>query len=180
MINLATKIDKRLRAQQKPQQDHIRFAPVSQQRVFLSRSLPPSLFPLLLPMTYMTHHLYLGSQTKLPSRLKRPLTKVIFMMNSDSLVLQVLVDSRAENNMMDDRVAKRLHQSHVKRSQPLSISPLNGILLCEVTHQRSSVTLVFESHQEELNLLFLKSVHHPLILGLPKWGKNCGEHFFFR
>ena len=88
--------------------------------------------------------------------------------SSDSLLLQALVDSGANTNLMDVQAAKS-QLSLVKLSQPLSTSALDGRLTCKVTHQMSPVTLMFDyGHQEKLNFLLFESVNHPLVSGLPR------------
>ena len=74
----------------------------------------------------------LVSQTKLPGKYEKPLTKVMFQSSLDCLVLQALVDSRADTNLMDLRVKKRLQSSRL--SQPLCTWALDGRLMCKVTH----------------------------------------------
>ena len=67
----------------------------------------------------------LVSQIKLPGTSKRPLTKVMLQLYSDSLVFQALIDSRAETVLMGFQFAKRLQFSLVELMQRLSTSALD-------------------------------------------------------
>ena len=131
------------------------------------------------------------SQTASPNHLSRRFMSVELVTAEQRVVHLALVDSGADENLMDQQLAERLGLEMYPLSKPLDATALDGRLLCQVSHRTQLVRLDIKgNHSELISFHIFHSSLHPLILGLPwlikhnphidwstgnvlSWGKDC-------
>ena len=87
---------------------------------------------------------------------------------SQSLSVGALVDSGADDCLIDFDFATQAGISLVPLSKPLSMQALNGNHLGNVTHQTVPLSLVISgNHVETIQFKVLHSSSAPLVLGRP-------------
>ena len=80
----------------------------------------------------------------------------------------VLVDSGADESLMDWGLAKRLGITTVPLTSPVDASALDGKLLFRVTHITEPVQVTIDDiHTERLRFHLFDSALHPIVLGFP-------------
>lgn len=117
----------------------------------------------------------------------RRLTSVQVTHKTTVIKMEALIDSGADESLMDWRVAKRLGLKTETLAQSVRASALNGTTLFTITEP---VTLTIGDHSESINFYLFHSPARALILGLPwlachnphidwptgkilEWGKDC-------
>uniref|UniRef100_A0A8C4DQ98 ribonuclease H n=1 Tax=Dicentrarchus labrax TaxID=13489 RepID=A0A8C4DQ98_DICLA len=126
-----------------------------------------------------------------PASPKRPSLTGEFLLPSGSHSIAVLVDSGADESIMDQALALRLGLRPEKLSLPISASALDGHVLGRVTSQTNPVRMLLPGgHSETIQFLLLSTPSQPVILGYPwlrrhnpnidwttcsiqKWGETC-------
>lgn len=87
-------------------------------------------------------------------------------------VPQALVDSGAEDNLLDVELAKQLGCTLILLERPIPAVALDGKAFAEVTHKTSSLRLVISgNHQEQISFHLISAAQTPLVLGFP-WLKT--------
>lgn len=96
--------------------------------------------------------------------------------NHVSHALHALVDSRAEQNLIDFALAERLHLPLIALDSPIPVTALNGQMFSQITHQTGPLTLLTSgNHRETITLHTVASPDSPLILGYP-WLQRHNPH----
>ncbi len=125
----------------------------------------------------------------------RPLTEIQVTHQETTVCLEVLIDSGADESLMDWGMAKKLNVKAEQLSQPIEARAIDGSALFKVTHVTESVTVIIDKHQELMHFHLYSSPQHPLILGFPwlkkhnphvdwvtgrvvNWGGSCGDKCF--
>ena len=73
-------------------------------------------------------------------------------------LLQALIDSGAEDNLMDEALAKQLGCTVEPLDKPISALALDGKVFTEVTHKTLPVSLVISgNHHESLSFFLITS-----------------------
>uniref|UniRef100_A0A4W5RP12 ribonuclease H n=1 Tax=Hucho hucho TaxID=62062 RepID=A0A4W5RP12_9TELE len=95
---------------------------------------------------------------------------------------QALLDSGAEGNFMDFKLAHRLQIPITSLTHKISVNALNGQELPNISHTTGPITLITSgNHTETLSFLLMDSPLAPLVLGHPwltqhnprvDWGRN--------
>lgn len=96
-----------------------------------------------------------------------PLTPAVLSIGPSHIPVQVFIDSGADANFMDQRLATDLKVSLVPLHQPLLVHSLNDQLLHRITTKSQDCTLSIDNHSECLSFYIIQSSHHPLVLGTP-------------
>ncbi len=114
----------------------------------------------------------------------------------DSLPLQVLIDSGADDNFIQDELVSQLNLPLETLASPKPITALDGRLIAKVTHHTSPLTLIISgNHREDIKLYVIPSPHSPIVLSLPwlqlhnpqinwrtatisSWSVHCHSHCF--
>lgn len=98
----------------------------------------------------------------------RKLMQVQIKLGDKTMTQDALVDSGADESLLDWELAKSLNLKVVLLDQPLEASALDGRLLCTVTHRTEPMVLVIDQeHREQISFHLFNSAQHPLILGYP-------------
>lgn len=141
------------------------------------------------------------TSTTLTSTMSLYLTLVtLFCSSGNSLALSTLINSGADENLIDCNLADQLPLSIQTLQKPHQAHALDGPLLSRVTHQTTSLQMLMEGSQKEtISCLIIESPQFPLIVGYPwlckhnphightikKWGGsllfspfNLGTRFF--
>ena len=85
-----------------------------------------------------------------------------------------LVDSGAEESLLDAGMASRWGVPLLTLSRPLAVSTLSGKRIASVTQvTRPVIMRTSGNHQEELSFYILDSPHSPVVLGHPWLAKHC-------
>jgi len=125
----------------------------------------------------------------------RKLTNIKVICHGISNSQKVLIDSGADESLMDSGLAHELRLKTELLSSPLKASALDGKLLFHVTHKTESVTIMIDDHCELMSFHLFNSAQHPLILGFPwltkhnpyvdwrsgkikGWGQECSQDCF--
>ncbi|KAL3969834.1 glutaminyl-tRNA synthetase [Sarotherodon galilaeus] len=97
--------------------------------------------------------------------------------------LSALIDSGAEQNLIDSNLAKRLNLVSEPLPHPLHVSALSGQRLPDITHVTEPVTLTLSgNHSETISLFVFPAPRAPLVLGHPwlqrhnpriDWKRGC-------
>ncbi|KAI2643080.1 Retrotransposon-derived protein PEG10 [Labeo rohita] len=81
---------------------------------------------------------------------------------------EALVDSGAEGNFLDIKLAQNLKIPKVELSQPISVVALNGQPLPSITHTTVSLKLITSgNHSENIDFLLTDTPSAPVVLGHP-------------
>lgn len=123
----------------------------------------------------------------------RTLTEVKLFMNEQTVTQGVLIDSGADESLIDFNLARRYQIKIVPLTQSVTARALDGHLLFRITHCTEPVQLtVNDDHTEMIQFHLHDSAQHPLVLGDPwlqkhnphidwrsgkikGWGENCIE-----
>ena len=90
--------------------------------------------------------------------------------------LTVLIDSGADENFIDTRLAFQLGLQILPLDSPLVANALNGRKLADITHVSAPVSLLVSgNHREQIQLHIIESPHAPLVLGRP-WLRKHNPH----
>ena len=93
-----------------------------------------------------------------------------------SLSLLALIDSGAEDNLLDTQLAQQLGCAVEPLENPIPALALNGEVFTTITHKTSPVAMtVSGNHHEKLTFHLLSSPHTPIVLGHP-WLKMHNPH----
>jgi len=80
-----------------------------------------------------------------------------------------LVDSGAEQNLLDPGVASQLHLPLEALPTPITVSALNGGILTTITHKTKPITLIVSgNHSKVIEFLLFPVSSVSLILGFPR------------
>ena len=110
----------------------------------------------------------------------RLLTQVKLTVNNQTVIQGVLVDSGADESLMDWNLARQHGVKTVPLTQPVNASALDGRLLFKVTHRTAPIQVTINDHHTELMQFHLfDSAQHPLVLGVP-WLKKHNPHIDWR
>ena len=107
--------------------------------------------------------------------------------------MEVLIDSGADESLMDANLAKKLHIDSEPLARPIRARSLNGTDIFVITHISNPVRMSIGNHHEEIQFHLFTSTSHSLILGQPwlfrhnphidwksgqirGWGEECTEH----
>ena len=129
------------------------------------------------------------------SQMPRTLTKItiIHHMATD---LEPLIDSRADESLMDWDLARKLGLKSEPLAKPIRARSLKGKELFTITHISEPVQMSIDCHQEHIRPYLINSPSHSLILGHPwlcqhnprvdwktgkirEWGKECSKSCSF-
>jgi len=98
----------------------------------------------------------------------RPLSHVTIDMHGLTEVICALIDSGADESLMDWGLAKQWGLQCTPLTQPLTARPLDGDHLFKITHVTELVNLMMSGgHHERVTLYLFDSAQNPLILGYP-------------
>lgn len=93
-----------------------------------------------------------------------------------SVPLQVLIDSGADENLIDCVFVSRSNLPSEPLPEPKDVFALDGKLLARITHRTAPVSLLLSgNHHESISLYIISSPTAPLVLGLP-WLKLHNPH----
>ena len=109
------------------------------------------------------------------------------------LDMNVMIDSGADESLMDYNLAKKLHIDCQPLARPIRARSLNGADIFAITHKSNPVKLSIGHHHEYMQFHLFTSTSHSLILGQPwlflhnphidwksgqirGWGEECTEH----
>ena len=110
------------------------------------------------------------SHTSLPnsSVLSNNRFPVTVSWDNQSISVGALIDSGADDCLIDYDFAKQAGIPLVPLSTPLSVTSLNGRSLGQVTHQTLPLSLVISgNHRETIQFKVLHSSSAPLVMGRP-------------
>lgn len=106
----------------------------------------------------------------------RLLLSVSLITSTKAHSFHALVDSGAEQNLIDTEVAKSLNLPLTQLEPPIPASALNNEVFAMITHQTAPVKLVTSgNHQENITLFTTSSLDAPVILGFP-WLQKHNPH----
>lgn len=106
----------------------------------------------------------------------RPVTQVDICINNQTIDQGVLIDSGADESLIDWGLVKQLKIKTVPLSHPVSASALDGRLLFTVTHCTEPIRITInKDHTESMQFHIFESTQHPIILGFP-WLKIHNPH----
>ena len=109
--------------------------------------------------------------------------------------MEVLIDSGADESLMDWNLARKLHIDSEPLARPIRARSLKGTDIFVITHLSRPVKLTIGDHHENIQFHLFTSTSHSLILGQPwlflhnphinwksgqirEWGEDCSEHCF--
>lgn len=122
---------------------------------------------------------------------RKTLLQVRLRLSGSTHTLAALVDSGAEANIIDIKLARQLGLENHRLTPPIPARALDGHLLGSVTHVTAPVSMSMSgNHQETIQFHLLHSPGQPLILGYPwlrrhnpqldwvtgvvrEWGEDC-------
>uniref|UniRef100_A0A3B4BH69 Retrotransposon gag domain-containing protein n=1 Tax=Periophthalmus magnuspinnatus TaxID=409849 RepID=A0A3B4BH69_9GOBI len=108
----------------------------------------------------------LVGQRAIPEKENKLLLQATMCYRSETLPISALVDSGAEEDFIDQRVAEQWGITLEPLERPLTALALNGQLLAKVTHVTEPVTLILSgNHHESCSFHVISSPSAPLILG---------------
>ena len=109
--------------------------------------------------------------------------------------MEVLIDSGADESLMDWNLARKLQIESEPLARPIRAHSLNGTDIFVITHLSRPVKLTIGDHHENIQFHLFTSTSHSLILGqswlflhnphinwksgqIREWGEDCAEHCF--
>ena len=96
-----------------------------------------------------------------------------FLLPSGSYSIAVLVNSGADESIMDQALALRLGLHSERLPLPILASALDGHVLGRVTSQTNPVRMLLPGgHSETIQFLLLSTPSQPVILGYPWLGRH--------
>ena len=131
------------------------------------------------------------SSSDFPSR---TLTRIQVKISDNVFTYGALIDSGADESLMDWGLANKMNIKTKPLPQPLEASALDGRLLFKVSHQTEPLEIrCNDNHHETMSFHLFNSAQHPLILGFPwlklhnphidwhsgrveGWGQTCVDH----
>ncbi|KAL0168942.1 hypothetical protein M9458_037164, partial [Cirrhinus mrigala] len=163
-INLATRVESRLRLRQR------RLAPRSSWRLeetLPSKSHPPPQSPLAEPEPMQLGRIRLSAQEK-QQRLSRTQFPATITYQDSVHSCKALIDSGAEASFLDRSTAMSWGIPAIPLSSPVTVWGLSGQPVATITHATPCVSLVVSgNHRESVVLFLLESPHACLVLGHP-------------
>lgn len=105
----------------------------------------------------------------------RSLMKIQVSHHDTTVSMGVLVDSGADESLMDWGFANQMGVRSAPLNQPLKASALDGSFIFNVTHVTEPVAIRIGDHHELVTFHLFHSAQHPLILGFP-WLKKHNPH----
>lgn len=106
----------------------------------------------------------------------RPQLDATLLWRRQSLPLTALIDSGADESLIDGAVCLQLGIETEPLDVPLETKALNGMLLATINQKTAPVTVHLSgNHQEVIRFYVIDSPHVPLILGFP-WLKLHNPH----
>jgi len=97
----------------------------------------------------------------------RTLTVVQVKRHTCTIDMEALIDSGADESLMDEGLAKRLGLRTKRLEKPVKASSLNGHELFTITHATEPVLLNIAVHAELLSFYLYQSDTRTLVLGYP-------------
>lgn len=98
------------------------------------------------------------------------------MINTQTLSLLALVDSGADENLLDSNLVAQAGILVEPLSTPVDANALNGELLAQVTHRTEFLQLLLSgNHRETIQFHVMPSSRAPIVLGLP-WLQKHNPH----
>jgi len=97
----------------------------------------------------------------------RTLTPVQVKHHTCTIDMEALIDSGADESLMDERLAKHLGLRTRRLEKPVKASSLNGQELFTITHATEPVLLNIAEHKELLSFYLYQSDTRNLVLGYP-------------
>ena len=89
--------------------------------------------------------------SKFPSKYPpRTPTQVTLIVNNQEHTLEALIDSGADESLIDWELAKLLNLKTIPLAHPINASALDGRLMCQVTDHTEHVQVVIQNHSEML------------------------------
>ena len=108
-----------------------------------------------------------GRPFSAPSTPAQLLTPVQVKHNTVQLSLEALIDSGADESLLDWGLAKQLGLETQCLDNAIKASSLNGRELFTITHVTEPVTVSIENHTEQITFFLFRSHTHTLVLGHP-------------
>lgn len=105
----------------------------------------------------------------------RALTAIKVKHHDTTVGLEVLIDSGADESLMDWDFAKKLNLKTDLLARPIEASALDGSLIFRVTHKTEPLTVIIDDHHELMCFHLYSSTQHSLILGFP-WLRKHNPH----
>ena len=97
----------------------------------------------------------------------RMLTSIQVKHHTRTITIEALIDSGADESLMDEGLAKRLGLAIKKLERPVKATSLNGKELFTITHATKPVSLHIGEHKELLTCYVYRSDTRILVLGYP-------------
>uniref|UniRef100_A0A8C9XZN5 Retrotransposon gag domain-containing protein n=1 Tax=Sander lucioperca TaxID=283035 RepID=A0A8C9XZN5_SANLU len=114
----------------------------------------------------------LASQFQSPNNPVRPLVPATLMNNNQTLEINILIDSGADDSFMDADLVEQLGLSKEQLPEAIEATTLNGRLLARITMRTEPVKMLLSgNHSELISFFILPSPRAPLVLGYP-WLKE--------
>lgn len=111
-----------------------------------------------------------------PSQALRMLLSAVIHMPTRSHSTQALLDSGAEQNLIDCDLVRLLGIQMRPLDVPVSVTALNGQSLPLVTHQTEPLSLILSgNHHKRLRFFVFSSPESPVVLGFP-WFERHNLH----
>ena len=106
--------------------------------------------------------------TSTPSRSKRIQVQGMLRWSHDTLPVQVLIDSGADDSFIDYELVSQANIPTIALSEPQEVLALDGKQLARVTHRTEPISLTLSgNHHELIELFVISSPMSPVIVGLP-------------
>lgn len=106
----------------------------------------------------------------------RPQLNATLLWQTQSLPLTALIDSGADESLIDNAICQRLGIMTEPLNVPLKTQALNGMLLATINQRTVPVSIHLSgNHQEMISFFVIDSPHVPLTLGYP-WLKLHNPH----
>lgn len=106
----------------------------------------------------------------------RLVVSVAIVTNKKTVTCSALVDSGAEQNLIDEKLAKELEVPLTLLEPPLPASALNKQVFAYITHQTAPVKVITSgNHNESLSFFTFPSPDTALVLGYP-WLQRHNPH----
>lgn len=103
----------------------------------------------------------LTSQTSTTASKKRIPVKGVIHWSQQTLPVQVLIDSRADDNFIDVNLVRSNHLPVFELHEPRKVLATDGKLIEIITHKTQSIKLIFsDNHHEHIELNVISSPQH--------------------
>lgn len=108
------------------------------------------------------------SPNSTPPRSKRIQVQGMLRWSHDTLPVQVLIDSGADDSFIDYELVSQANIPTIALSEPQEVLALDGKQLARVTHRTEPISLTLsDNHHELIELFVISSPMSPVIVGLP-------------